>query len=394
MINFARKTLCLAAFGLVSLTSSLSAQSAQIICFSFDGTSNSSSVDSTNGPSKTGVRIGGHDSVMLDLPAATTPTGAADKLLAALTAKGFTASKSNPTEVCVTTGPGGTALTKGGGIGTTDTGLKGINVGIMKLPNAPKKVKGKGVTIPKIKPAMAATVGGTIQVDVEVEKTVNGVKQIQHIQVQVPVQPGDTSFDIDQKVRQSLEGKGLRIRDVEIQDVFDQNRIIPCFALEMDLFGDPVLHVVYQYDIEPQLIEMQLTGGELPIVGAGNYGDASSINLPGQPLPFMDFQGQPYLGGFGCFKVENCQPFAPVAMIVGLQDMEVPFLFPGGFLLVNPDPFHLDFMGPANPLGGFGVQFPIPPDPRLAGFELHTQALTGSGSQFALTDGLRLKVGQ
>ena len=125
--------------GLMALTTTLTAQ--QVVCFSFDGAKNISGKDSTDGASRTGVRVGGK-TVMIETRSGDSPATCASKLDAALKKAGFKTKKASSTVVCVEAGPGGVPLTSGGGIGTTDTGLTGIDVSVMKPPanNPPAKL--------------------------------------------------------------------------------------------------------------------------------------------------------------------------------------------------------------------------------------------------------------
>lgn len=343
----------------------------QVVCFSIEGAANASGTNNTGQPSRLGVRVGGQ-SVFVSPPAGATPTQVRDSLATALAGRGFRTTKVGPNVVCVDQGPGGAPISSGGGIGDDDTGIQGIDVEVMKPPGggggAP--AKGGGGGIPKAPPGKNAQRPGVIKITIEVE--VNGVRI--KITIEIQVLMGDSSQVIDQKVRQALQNQGLVVHDIAWTSVLNGTRVPPVqgFGIDRTVRGDPVHHIVYLPLIEPELRQMELTGGELPLYGVTEYGTGCG---PARPLPHLDSGNTPpTVGSFFDVFAELLPPNAPGVLIIGTSATELPLgsLCPGGHLLVNPTgsvllPMPTDTSGRMR----FGLQ--IPNVPSFPGTRLYWQ---------------------
>ena len=350
-------------------TEALAQQQGQVVCFSFDGTSKLSGKDNTGAASKTAARVGGKTFFVGG--AGSTPGDCATSLASQLTKAGYAAKKVGSSVVCVSAGPGGAALTTGGAIATTDTGLDGINCEVHKPPPVPakkppkKKQKNSGVTVPKVKPGVRVTVTHTITIEIEVVRIIFGVKVTVTIRIQVRLQLGWNAQQCNQAIYNAMCRAGLCPQHVVIHS-FLLNLPIPSFAIDYDISGNPVQHVLLWQPQQLDLLPMELTAGGFPMWGATSYGSSSC------PGVFHSVDGYPGIGqnfdpGF------HALPGSLVYPAIGFSDFEMPLF--GGDLLVNPQPMLLFPPMPIGPTGNAGLSLPIPSQPTLVGLDLFSQGL-------------------
>ena len=392
MKTFDIRSLALGVLGLlttlVPASVSAQAQAGQVVCFSFDGTSNLSGVDSTGAASRTAARVGGQTFFVGG--AGSSPSDCATSLATQLAAAGYTATTVGTNVVCVSAGKNGAPLTTGGAIGTTDTGLDGINTKVQtppvqpNKPKPPKKLKSNGVTVPKAKPGASVPVRMTITIEIEVEVWVLGVKVTTiKIKVQVDLQAGMNAGQINQAMRGSLTAAGFSPNDVVTQGVV-HSAPIPAFGLDHDSQGRPVTHVLLWQPIQPEILPMELTSGSFPMMGGTSYGDSSIDGL------YQGLHGDPSLGGTYNPYVGNAQPGC--LAILGLSELDYELPYYDGTILVDPNALVILPPMVVDPLGGAELSLPIPPDPALMGFELHSQWLI-RGVRDDLTNGVKTTIG-
>lgn len=336
---------------------------------------------SGGGPGNLGVAIGGFGTIPVAVPPGTSSTGVASAMAAALTANGFTAVQ-NGTEVTVTAGPGGAPLTQGGGIGSTDTGITGVRAKVAR--GAPPGLKQNGVNLPKPAPGAVAAQVGSIQIDVEVWRRINGVWTLQWIQVVVPVQAGDSAATVAARARQRLEAQGLHVNEVQLPSSVAPITPMPSFCLDRTTDGGKVQGVVAQplggaASLFPrvgagaaQVPAFGATAFDVPLFADGfESGDRSCWQGP-LPTPGASGLLQAFLTpnqfGLWAINVGQAQPlFQPIVT-------PLPFVGPNFWM-------SLDLTAPllladiTSPLGLMQLPLMIPPSPPL-GLELQFQALT------------------
>ncbi len=354
---------------------------------------------SNGSPGGLGVTIGGYGTTPINVPPGTDSAGIATAAAAALQAQGFTVTQ-NGTEITVTSGPGGAPLMHGGGIGSTDTGITGVKAEVEPAPGGGPAggpaVKKNGGQVQKANPQKQAQQPGQIQVDVEVQKLVNGVWTLMWIQVVVPVMPGDTGQTINDRVRQQLEQQGLIVNDITLPTSVAAITLAPCFVRHPTSSGGKVQGVsVGASGGAKQVLDTVGAGvGQAPDVGATDYD--RSIDRNGQETgDFAFFLGDPTVGQGGGLEMVS-EPNRFGLFVVGhgpgglLQAPEVPLPFVGPGFTMPLDPFGaLLFGGITDPLGQMSLPLPIPPDPNLAGFELHTAGMVLDPFAPGLFDGAR-----
>lgn len=385
-----RFTLALiAGLGLFTLPNQATSQG-QALRFEIPAGQSSSGKASDGGDSLVGVTVGGHGTVTTTVAKGTSSKGVVDAIVAALRAKGFKVRRGGATDFCVEAGPGGKAIEKGGGIGGTDTGITKVDAELKQL-GPPRQLKRGGGQIPKIKPKQQnarASKDGKIQVDVLVEKIVNGKKQQMHVQVVVPIQQGDRAEDIERRTRQQLEKKGLHVRDVEVPSNLDGRTLVPCFGLDFMGIGDPILALRLDVQLPPEfLLPPSCWMGVTPPLGLSNEGFGSQPRLP------WHYGGDPILGAQLPLWIDVGNAPALGGIFLGGQRAEIPLppFGPGAFLLVDPLSTFLPLPAPVQ--GMMQMQLPIPPDPTLTGIELYTQGLVldTKSLTFATTERLSIR---
>ena len=390
MKTFDIRSLALGALGLLTIfapAAPAQAQAGQVVCFSFDGTDNLSGVDSTGAASRTAARVGGQTFFVGG--AGSSPADCATSLANQLNAAGYTANTVGANVVCVTAGKNGAALTTGGAIGTTDTGLDGINTKVHTppvkpgKPKPPKKLKSNGVTIPKAKPGASVAVPMTITIEIEVEVWIFGVKVTVKIKVQVNLQVGMDAGQINQAMCSSLISAGFSPNDVVTQGVV-HNAPIPAFGFDHDSQGRPVTHVLLWQPIQTEILPMELTSGSFPMMGGTSYGESSFPGL------YQGLNGDPSIGGFYNPYVGNAQPGDLAILGLSEFDYEMPYF--SGTILIDPNRMVILPPTVVDPLGGAELILPIPPDPAFMGFELHSQWLI-RGNRDELTNGVKTTIG-
>lgn len=391
---FAAATLLTAALSL-SAPARAQNQAGQVVCFSFEGNGKLSGKDNLDQPSRTGVRVGGKS---FFFGAAGNSTGQlADALLAALQNAGYTATKVGSNVVCVSAGPNGVPLTTGGGIGTTDTGLEGIDCEVQKPPVKPaqkppkKTLKTQGVTLPLPKPGTRVAQDQKLQFQVDVWRIINGNPVLVRVQFSVQLTIGMNADQVRRAIEQALRQAGIRPSMV-VYDSPVLNAKIPSLSLEY-LLGDPIQHIVFWQPPQLDLFPIDITAGSTPsLAGGATYGEPSGQLVQTQRVQ-LDLSGFPAIG----------QPFQPIVLGppsgqvfvgVGARPGEMPFL--GGDLLVDPTAIFVLPPFPLDPLGTGGLNLPIPPDPKLAGLELALQGVVvdPKSNAVGLTNGLSVKIGQ
>lgn len=349
-----------------------------------------------------GVTIGGFGTVPVNVPAGTDSQGIATAAAQALTAQGFAVTQ-NGTSVTVTAGPGGAPLLHGGGIGSTDTGVTGVGAEVEPAPGQPPvaggpAVKRNGGQVRKAAPQQQAQANGDIQVDVEVQKLVNGQWTLLWIQVVVPVLPGDDGQAINDRVRQQLEQQGLRVNDITLPPVVAPLTPVPpgCFGLDRTVDGGAVQFVsVGVHGGAGALFgAVEVGAGQAPDAGATDY-DRSIDAAGGATGDHLAWTGDPTIGNGGAFEA-FVLPNQFGLWVIGngpgglLQAplLPIPQVGPGFDMPLDPMQALL-FAGISDPLGHMGFPLPIPPAPNLTGLELQTAAVTLDPFGATLFDGAR-----
>jgi hypothetical protein len=370
----------------------------------------------TTGSGSIGVTVGGHGTVPVNVPAGTGSLGIATATANALTAQGFTVTQ-NGTDVTITAGPGGAPLMHGGGIGSTDGGVTGVKCKVQKAPgggggpgggpgaNAQRNVGGQ---VRQANPNGQAQSTGSLQVDVEVIKVVNGVPTLLWVQVVVPVFAGDDGQAINDRARQMMQQQGLIVNDLTLPPAVAPITPIPpaAFGIDRTVDGGKV-----------QGVQVEATGGAKDVFDATEAGAARtpdtgaaeydrSIDENGQDTgDFAVFQGLPILGQGGVIEAFTApNQFGIFALQFGpgglLQAPNVPLPFGPGFYMPL-DPFGAQLHATiTDPLGQMQMPLPIPPMPQLVGLELQTAALTLDPTGQTLFDGVKrtnaltIRVGQ
>lgn len=345
---------------------------------------------STTGGGSLAVTVGGHATIPVDVPPGTDSAGIAAATAAALQANGFTATQ-NGTEVTVTSGPGGAPLKFGGGIGSTDPGITGVETNVTNAPPAGGGApvggpagKQNGGQMNQANPNAQAQGPGSVQVDVEVTRFVDGSWVTLWLQVDVPIQPGDSGDTINSRLRVELALQGLFVQEITLPPIiapmtpsaslcmdrtFDGGKVtgigVELFGSGFDMFGNCFASC-----------------GLSPLTGVCEY-DRAMWQDGTESTDFAIYQGHPGIGESGAF-VAFTQPdqlglwlIAPGFGGPQIQApiVPLPFIDPNFYLPL--DPFALDIhVGFTGPLGEMQLPLPIPNDPLLAGLELHVQAMT------------------
>ncbi|MCB9876869.1 MAG: hypothetical protein H6835_04620 [Planctomycetes bacterium] len=363
---------------------------------------------SDGSPGGIGITIGGFGNTPVVVPPGTDSMGIATAATAALAAQGFTVVQ-NGTDVIVTAGPGGAPLQSGGGIGSTDTGINGVKAKVTPPagpggpgggpggggpgPNAGKQ---NGGQVQKANPQKFANSSGSIQVDVEVLKFVNGTWTLLWIQVVVPVFAGDTGQAVNDRVRQQLQGQGLIVSDLTLPPV-----VAPMtsgsFGMDRTQDGGRVQGVGFAAGggARDVLDGSEAGAGQVPQQGATEY-DRSIDENGDATTDWFRFAGDATVGGGGVldahvlpgqFGLWAITP-GPGGLGLGAPLIPAPFLHPGFDLPIDPLAALL-LPGISDPLGGMQLPLPIPPDPALGGAELLMTALTIDPFGASLFDGVR-----
>ncbi len=365
-------------------------------CFTNGAVTN---VDSTGQPSRIGVRIGGYPTVFITPTAGDGPTELAQRLATELQNRGFTFQLEAGGCVCVSGGPGGAALTHGGGIGSTDTGVTGIRSQIVKkpfVPPPPPPVKNNGVKVPKAKPQVVAPHPGQIQIDVEVEKTVNGQRVLITVQLVVHVDQNDTKQQIDQKIRQAIETAGLKPKSVSVPDPLGPQNFHEAFCIDRDVDGDPVKGVTCS---DPQglgVLDFGVSAGDDAALGTTDFGQGFLPGMNPDDLAWIDGGWYPGLGFPYPITIDSGLPNAPGGLFVSPFEQPLPLLFLDPLAWAYPDLGASVFLpGMCDPLGAMQFALPIPPDPALSGLELFMQGVVVDpvAPALHLTQGLRVVPG-
>ena len=359
----------------------------------------------TTGSGSIGVTVGGHGTVPVNVPAGTDSAGIATAAAAALTAQGFTVTQTG-TEVKITAGPGGAPLMHGGGIGSTDGGVTGVRCKVQKAPPAgggggggpgPNAQRNGGGQVRKANPNGQAQATGSVQVDVEVIKVINGVPTLLWIQVVVPVFPGDSGQTVNDRVRQQMQQQGLIVNDITLPPAIAPITPIPPGAWNCDrtIDGGKVQGVRFGAagGAKDVFDAAEAGAARTPDSGAAEYD--KSIDENGQETEdFAVFQGLPNLGQGGVFEAfMPPNQFGIWALTPGpgglLQAPNVPLpLGPGFYMPLDPFGAQLHAMI-TDPLGQMQLPVPIPPMPQLIGFELQVAAVTLDPLAPSLFDGVR-----
>lgn len=363
------------------------AQKSQCLRFEVPAGQTATGTTSDNAKSQFGASIGGIGMVSIDVPKGATSKDIVDALVDKLTKEGYKIRRDGDHAFYVEEGPNGTPIEKGGGMGGTDTGVNSLGTKIVPKKNAKKKQNGGIFGKPRAKKKDSkATETGRIQIDVEVEIIQGNTKVRVHVQVVVPVFPGDTQADIEQRVRKELQAKGLSPRSVTVPSNLDAKTQLECFGLDRTLQGDPILGVACTMLLPPEFYwPMECFTGTTPIFGITNEGLGSQARAP------WIYGGDPFLGTLWPLFVE----VGPRPVIAGIflspqrAELEIPRFGPEAWLLVDPMGSILLPM-PAPSLGRTQVQLPLPPDPLLGGVDLMFQAvvLDVGTIQFDTTDRL------
>lgn len=367
-------------------------QAGQVVCFSFDGNAKLSGKDNTGADSRTAARVGGQTFFVGQ--AGSSPAQCASDLLGQLRAVGYTASKSAANVVCVAAGKGGTPLTRGGSIGSTDTGLDGIDCSVHRPPLIPnqappaKRLKTQGVTVPQVPPGAQVRVTHTLTIELEIERVVQGQRVTVRIQVQVQLRAGWSAQVANQAIAQALRRAGLLPQYAVVWSEVLQAPV-PSWALDYHRDGSPVQHVILWQPQQADLIPMVLSAGAMPRSGSAAYGSSSGSCTPGL---HQGIRGMPRLGGNLGLIIEQGPAHGTAFPALGFGAFEMPLF--GGDLLIDPTQLLLLPPQPVSPYGSAGFGLFIPQAPNLVGLEFFTQWLVvdpqGQGS--CLSNGLRTRI--
>lgn len=343
----------------------------------------------TNGNGQLGVTVGGFGTVPINVPTGTSSQGIANAMAAALQGQGF-AVQQNGTDVTVTSGPGGAPLHNGGGIGSTDSGITGVKATVHKAPPAgpgpnpnPPGNKVNGGKVPKARGPGQAQGPGSVQIDAEVLKFVNGQWQLMWIQVVVPVMQGDDADAINQRARQQLENAGFKVNDVTLPPVIQPITPVPCIGIDRMQDGDTVQSIVL--DLQGSAFdfydEYWAGAGQFPISGPTDWD--IGLRADGSEGPyFLEFHGTSNPGGGGivdAFVTPGTIGVFQLGLGSGLQPwnplwIPIPQIGPDFYSLL--DPLAPTVLGIPDPLGQMSYPMPIPPVPSLQGLQLQLQAVT------------------
>lgn len=352
--------------------------------------------------------------VTVNVPGGTSSAGVTTALANALTGQGYTVQQ-NGTEITVTSGPGGAPLQNGGGIGSTDPGVNGVRATVHKAPPQgpgpnpnPPGNKVNGGKVPKARGGGQAQGPGSIQVDVEVQKLVNGQWTLMWIQVVVPIQPGDDANAINQRVRQQLENQGFKVNDVTLPPVVQPITPVPCIGLDRTFNGESVQSIQFDFFGSAQNFfpESWAGAGQFPISGVTDWD--IGLRPDGSESPyFIEYNGSHQPGGNGFFAA-FVQPGTVGAFQIGFgssldpwNPLAIPLPLVGPDFYSVLDPFSsLSQLAFPDPLGLMQMPLVIPPDPQLQGLELQLQGLTIDPAQpnvpgsVERTQGLLVAIGQ
>ena len=352
-------------------TALLAQQKGQCLCLEFPSGQKTSGKDSQNGKSKVGISIGGFGSHFVSVPVGTTSEGLSSAFEKSLKAKGFGVKRADKTTICIVSGPGGKPLTKGGGMGSTDSGITSLRSQL--CPQAPQGVKARGANLPKAKKNAVASKSGKVQIDATVLKKVGGKIVQQHVQVQVPIQKGEKAADVDKKVRKALEKTGFHVQEVEMPSALDEKILVPSFGVDQMQDGSPLQGIGFGGQLPPDFYPLDLGAGRTPAFGTTNQGFGQGT-LP-FPTPFSGSYGEPSVGQpFPFFHAFPGLASLPGAFLLGTRPLElrIDALTPGFDLLVDPGQA-LFLLAPLDLAGRMNVQIPIPQKPGLRGLTLMTQ---------------------
>jgi hypothetical protein len=353
----------------------------QALTFGVSPGQSTSGTASDGGSGDLAVTIGGHGTIPVDVPPGTSSAGIAAAMAAALQAQGFTAVQ-NGTEVTVTAGPGGSPLSQGGGIGSTDTGITGVKAKVE--PGAPPGMKQNGANVPKANPAQATNQNGSLQIDAEVLKLINGVWTPLHVQVVVPVLPGDDGDAVNARARQTLEAAGFKVNDIELPA--NVAPITPSPSMGLDRMDDGSKVQGVEVDTTGGANDLfpknQAGAGQVPGFGASDYDRAVSPDGTERDN-FSWFDGSteegaggvlgalvaPNTFGLWLFGIDTIDPLFQVPVI------PLPIFGPDMYLPMDPLNI-LMFNALPDPLGHMQFPLQIPPAPEWLGLELQTTAVT------------------
>lgn len=341
---------------------------------------------SDNASSTVSVNVAGHALATIEPKQGDSSKDIVDKLVKALTDKGYKVTRDGDHAFFIDEAPGGKAVGKGGGIGTTDTGLNGLRLKIVSDAPGLKK-NGGAVPKPKAKqPNARASKKGHVQIDATVEQIINGKKVLVPVQVVVPIEIGDSEADIEKRAKDSLRKGGHEPRDVELPSNLDGRTLIPCLGLDRMQNGDPILELHIDVLMPPEfLMPLELFVGMTPVLGITNEGSGS------QPREPWIYGSDPYLGQPWRVYVEVGDPNVFGGLFLSPQPALIPIqsLGPDAFWLIDPLP--QIFLPLPPPIAGqLGRQFLLPPDPQLQGADLMLQSLVldTKSLTFATTDRL------
>ncbi|MCB9919349.1 MAG: hypothetical protein H6832_13180 [Planctomycetes bacterium] len=383
---------CILALGLTaSIPATITAQSGQRLRFEIPSGQTTTGTTSDNATSTVAVTVGGIGTTTVSPPKGASSKDVVDSLVDALKRDGYKVTRDGDHGFFVEEGPLGKPIDNGGGIGGTDTGIQGVKVRIdpPANPNAKPGAKKNGGQIPLPVPKQAtsrASKSGSIQVDAEVERIENGKPVRIHVQVVVPINPGDSADDIEKRARAALEAKGLMPRDVSVPSNLDGRTLTKAFGIDRTANGDPVFELRYDALLPSEfrwLTECWI--GTTPPLGTTDEGTGS---MPREPWLYG---GDPFLGMPFPLFVEVGPQNVLGGLFLGSQRMELPLPSFGPDAYMFVDPFSSIFFPLPLPQNGrMQVQLPLPPDPQLAGIDLMFQAmvLDVPRVQFATTNRL------
>lgn len=363
------------------LFAAAAAAQGQTLTFGVSPGQSTTGAASGGGAGQLGVVIGGYGTVPVSVPPGTSSAGVASAIASALQAQGFAATQ-NGTDVTVTAGPGGAPLTQGGGIGSTDTGITGVRAKVD--PGAAPGLKQNGVNMPKAPPGAQANQPGSIQVDVEVLKLIGGVWTPLHIQVVVPVQPGDDGDAVNARVKQQLEAQGLRVQDIQLPSNVAPITPSPSFGLDRTDDGGKVQGV----EVQPQgggkqvMPKNQAGAGQVPAFGATDY-DRSLFTDGFESGDSSAWTGDARIGQGGALESSTAPNQFGLWVVTPGQAtpqfqapiVPLPIVSPGMYLPLDPLAALLLF-DVTSPLGTMQLPLPIPPEPLLVGMQLQAVVLT------------------
>jgi hypothetical protein len=210
----------------------------------------------------------------------------------------------------------------------------------------------------------------------------------------VVLQPGFPPAAMANDVRLQLEAQGMLGNRVWIEDPLVAGGLVEVLQLERNVAGEPIEGAELWLDPNARFLVPTIGGaGVTPVFGASEYGQETPAFPGGRPWSLVF--GQPQLGGLFNVIHETWVPNTIAVEALSLAEAPLPLPVFGGWLLVDPAAMVLELTW-TDVNGRMQRPWPIPPNPLLFGFELHSQgiAFQPPGLADAFSTGVRCVIGQ